>query len=99
VDSSDAVKVRILYKHHNCIYNVSKLLSKSASIYCKEPGASSLPLVSSGAVDRIGSSFLEPSLTTRDVLDKYQIVAQKVVADIYSYCDIRFFMSYFRSLL
>ncbi|GAU24430.1 hypothetical protein TSUD_391390 [Trifolium subterraneum] len=45
----------------------------------KEPGASSLPLVSSGAVDRIGSSFLEPSLTTRDALDKYQIVAQKPV--------------------
>ncbi|WJX85826.1 hypothetical protein P8452_68221 [Trifolium repens] len=46
----------------------------------KEPGASSLPLVSSGAVDRIGSSFLEPSLTTRDALDKYQIVAQKLEA-------------------
>ncbi|MCH97656.1 CCR4-NOT transcription complex subunit 1-like, partial [Trifolium medium] len=45
----------------------------------KEPGASSQPLVSSGAVDRIGSSFLEPSLTTRDALDKYQIVAQKPV--------------------
>ncbi|XP_045789212.1 CCR4-NOT transcription complex subunit 1 [Trifolium pratense] len=46
----------------------------------KEPGASSQPLVSSGAVDRIGSSFLEPSLTTRDALDKYQIVAQKLEA-------------------
>ncbi|XP_039684486.1 CCR4-NOT transcription complex subunit 1 isoform X2 [Medicago truncatula] len=46
----------------------------------KESGASSQPLISSGAVERIGSSFLEPSLTTRDALDKYQIVAQKLEA-------------------
>ncbi|XP_073219959.1 uncharacterized protein [Cicer arietinum] len=46
----------------------------------KESGASSQPLVSSGAVERMGSSFLEPSLTTRDALDKYQIVAQKLEA-------------------
>lgn len=52
--------------------------------YCKESGASSQPLVSSGAVERIGSSFLESSLSTRDALDKYQIVAQKVVPDLHS---------------
>ncbi|XP_061369489.1 uncharacterized protein LOC133312337 [Gastrolobium bilobum] len=46
----------------------------------KESGASSQALVSSGAVERLGSSFLEPSLTTRDALDKYQIVAQKLEA-------------------
>ncbi|RZC02395.1 CCR4-NOT transcription complex subunit 1 isoform C [Glycine soja] len=38
------------------------------------------PLVTSGAVERLGSSFLEPSLTTRDALDKFQIVAQKLEA-------------------
>ena len=47
--------------------------------YGKESGTSSQPLVTSGAVERLGSSFLEPSLTTRDALDKFQIVAQKVV--------------------
>ncbi|KAK7386118.1 hypothetical protein VNO78_26091 [Psophocarpus tetragonolobus] len=46
----------------------------------KESGSSSQPLVSSGAVERLGSSFLEPSLTTRDALDKFQIVAQKLEA-------------------
>ncbi|CAL5195221.1 unnamed protein product [Lathyrus oleraceus] len=46
----------------------------------KESGSSSQPLVSSGAVERIGSSFLESSLSTRDALDKYQIVAQKLEA-------------------
>ncbi|KAK7277081.1 hypothetical protein RIF29_18231 [Crotalaria pallida] len=46
----------------------------------KESGASSQPLVSSGAMERFGSSFLESSLTTRDALDKYQIVAQKLEA-------------------
>ncbi|CAJ1948188.1 unnamed protein product [Sphenostylis stenocarpa] len=43
----------------------------------KESGTSSQPLVTSGAVERLGSSFLEPSLSTRDALDKFQIVAQK----------------------
>ncbi|KAE9600761.1 putative CCR4-Not complex component, Not1, CCR4-NOT transcription complex subunit 1, HEAT [Lupinus albus] len=46
----------------------------------QESGASSQQLVSSGAVERFGSSFLESSLTTRDALDKYQIVAQKLEA-------------------
>ncbi|RZC20257.1 CCR4-NOT transcription complex subunit 1 isoform D [Glycine soja] len=46
----------------------------------KESGTSSQPLVTSGAVERLGSSFLEPSLTTRDALDKFQIVAQKLEA-------------------
>lgn len=44
----------------------------------KEFGSASQPLVSSGVVERIGSSFLESSLSTRDALDKYQIVAQKL---------------------
>ncbi|KAL3009797.1 hypothetical protein AAZX31_07G103500 [Glycine max] len=46
----------------------------------KESGTSPQPLVTSGAVERLGSSFLEPSLTTRDALDKFQIVAQKLEA-------------------
>ncbi|KAK7350377.1 hypothetical protein VNO77_08930 [Canavalia gladiata] len=46
----------------------------------KESGSSSQPPVTSGVVERLGSSFLEPSLTTRDALDKFQIVAQKLEA-------------------
>ncbi|KAE9611238.1 putative CCR4-Not complex component, Not1, CCR4-NOT transcription complex subunit 1, HEAT [Lupinus albus] len=46
----------------------------------KESGASSQPQVSSGAMERFGTSFLESSLTTRDALDKYQIVVQKLEA-------------------
>ncbi|KAH9788463.1 transcription regulator [Citrus sinensis] len=46
----------------------------------KEPGASSQSLPSTAAPERIGSSILEPSLQTRDALDKYHIVAQKLDA-------------------
>ncbi|KAL9303652.1 hypothetical protein ACSQ67_020915 [Phaseolus vulgaris] len=46
----------------------------------KESGTSSQTLVTSGAMERLGSSFLEPSLTTRDGLDKFQIVAHKLEA-------------------
>ncbi|XP_028804636.1 CCR4-NOT transcription complex subunit 1 isoform X2 [Neltuma alba] len=45
----------------------------------KESGASSQPQASS-VVERLGSSVSEPSLTTRDALDKYQVVAQKLEA-------------------
>ncbi|GAY41902.1 hypothetical protein CUMW_062890 [Citrus unshiu] len=45
-----------------------------------EPGASSQSLPSTAAPERIGSSILEPSLQTRDALDKYNIVAQKLDA-------------------
>jgi len=51
-------------------------------IYGQESGTSSQPLVTSGAMERLGSSFLEPSLTTRDALDKFQVVAQKVVTNL-----------------
>ncbi|KAL5571856.1 hypothetical protein UlMin_021453 [Ulmus minor] len=46
----------------------------------KEPGASSQPLPSPAAAERLGSSISEPSLSTRDALDKYQIVSQKLEA-------------------
>ncbi|KAK4267898.1 hypothetical protein QN277_024622 [Acacia crassicarpa] len=45
----------------------------------KESGASSQPQASS-VVERIGSGVSEPSLTTRDALEKYQVVAQKLEA-------------------
>lgn len=48
----------------------------------KESGASSQLLPSPVATERLGSSISEPSLTTRDALDKYQIVAQKVGNDL-----------------
>ncbi|CAI0393712.1 unnamed protein product [Linum tenue] len=46
----------------------------------KEPGASSQPISSSTASERVGNSVTEPSLSTRDALDKYQVVAQKLEA-------------------
>ncbi|KAJ4727200.1 putative Ccr4-not transcription complex [Melia azedarach] len=46
----------------------------------KEPGASVQSLPSPAAPERIGSNILEPSLNTRDALDKYHIVAQKLEA-------------------
>lgn len=55
----------------------------------KESGASSQPQASL-VVERLGSSVSEPSFTTRDALDKYQVVAQKVViyfnSNSNSYC-------------
>ncbi|KAJ4827650.1 hypothetical protein Tsubulata_008272 [Turnera subulata] len=44
----------------------------------KESGFSSQPLPSPPLSERAGSSITEPSLNTRDALDKYQIVAQKL---------------------
>ncbi|XP_015889443.2 uncharacterized protein LOC107424219 isoform X1 [Ziziphus jujuba] len=44
----------------------------------KDSGASSQALPSPAAAERLGSSTSEPSLSTRDALDKYQIIAQKL---------------------
>ena len=44
----------------------------------KEAGVSSQPSSSSVASERVGSSIADASLNTRDALDKYQIIAQKV---------------------
>ena len=46
------------------------------SFCLKELGVSSEP--SSAASERAGSSVADASLNTRDALDKYQIIAQKV---------------------
>ncbi|EEF50313.1 ccr4-not transcription complex, putative [Ricinus communis] len=46
----------------------------------KELGISSQPISSSAASDRLVTSASEPTLNTRDALDKYQIVAQKLEA-------------------
>ncbi|KAG8653698.1 CCR4-NOT transcription complex subunit 1-like isoform X2 [Manihot esculenta] len=50
----------------------------------KESIISPQPISSSAASDRLGSGISEPSLNTRDALDKYQIVAQKLEALINS---------------
>ncbi|KAK9274352.1 hypothetical protein L1049_019166 [Liquidambar formosana] len=44
----------------------------------KETGDSSQLLPSTFATERLGSNISEPLLSTRDALDKYQIVAQKL---------------------
>jgi len=67
-------------------------------IYGQESGTSSQTLVTSGAMERLGSSFLEPSLTTRDALDKFQIVAHKVVANLSDYC-VSLCISHYRRLI
>ncbi|KAF3440045.1 hypothetical protein FNV43_RR18323 [Rhamnella rubrinervis] len=46
----------------------------------KDSGASSQAVPSPAAPERLGSSISEPSLSTRDALDKYLIVAQKLEA-------------------
>ncbi|KAM7260736.1 hypothetical protein ACFE04_026211 [Oxalis oulophora] len=46
----------------------------------KDQGTSLLPLSSPGATDHLGSSISEPLLSTRDAIDKYQLVAQKLEA-------------------
>ena len=62
---------------------------------CKELGPTSQPLPSPAATgtERLGSSISETSLSTRDALDKYQIVAQKV-----EYSSL-FFTAFFIALL
>lgn len=44
----------------------------------KEPGVYAQPLPSPSASDRIISTTAEPSLTTGDALDKYQIISEKL---------------------
>ncbi|XP_020538535.1 CCR4-NOT transcription complex subunit 1 isoform X2 [Jatropha curcas] len=56
-----------------------ELHSVDSSDPVKEPGISQQS-ISSAASDRVGSSISDPSLNTRDALDKYQIVAQKLEA-------------------
>uniref|UniRef100_A0A2N9FJB6 CCR4-NOT transcription complex subunit 1-like n=1 Tax=Fagus sylvatica TaxID=28930 RepID=A0A2N9FJB6_FAGSY len=54
--------------------------SVDSSDVAKESGASSQQLPSPVTAERLGTGISEPSLTTRDALDKYQIVAQKLEA-------------------
>ncbi|VVA30197.1 PREDICTED: CCR4-NOT mRNAion complex [Prunus dulcis] len=57
-----------------------ELQSVESSDAVKESGVSSQPLPSPAVTERLGSNISEPSLNTRDALDKYQIVAQKLEA-------------------
>ncbi|CAN1849445.1 CCR4-NOT transcription complex subunit 1 [Linum perenne] len=56
----------------------SQLVDSSDSV--KEGGSSSQPMSSSIASERVGSNVSEPLLSTRDALDKYQVIAQKMEA-------------------
>ncbi|KAL4599949.1 hypothetical protein ACB092_11G164000 [Castanea dentata] len=60
--------------------SASDLHSVDSSDVAKESGASSQSLPSQVTAERLGTGISEPSLTTRDALDKYQIVAQKLEA-------------------
>ncbi|KAL6965062.1 hypothetical protein U1Q18_036119 [Sarracenia purpurea var. burkii] len=55
-----------------------ELHSAEISNIVKESGASSHPLPSTPATERVGSSTLEPLLTTGDALEKYQIISEKL---------------------
>ncbi|BBG97359.1 transcription regulator [Prunus dulcis] len=57
-----------------------ELQSVESSDAVQESGVSSQPLPSPAVTERLGSNISEPSLNTRDALDKYQIVAQKLEA-------------------
>ncbi|XP_019056501.1 PREDICTED: CCR4-NOT transcription complex subunit 1-like [Tarenaya hassleriana] len=54
--------------------------TESSDATMKDTGAPSqtLTLTSSATMERLGSSITQPSLSTRDALDKYQIVSQKL---------------------
>ncbi|KAL5862252.1 hypothetical protein ACOSQ3_003532 [Xanthoceras sorbifolium] len=52
----------------------------SSNESAKVSGTSSQSLPSAAVPERLGSGVLEPSLNTRDALDKYHIVAQKLEA-------------------
>ncbi|KAJ6337998.1 hypothetical protein OIU76_007635 [Salix suchowensis] len=56
----------------------SEVSQVESSDVVKEAGVSSQPPSSSVASERVGSSVADASLNTRDVLDKYQIIAQKL---------------------
>ncbi|KAH8516641.1 hypothetical protein H0E87_004840 [Populus deltoides] len=56
----------------------SELSPAESSDVVKEAGVSSQPSSSSVASERVGSSIADASLNTRDALDKYQIIAQKL---------------------
>ncbi|XVE76912.1 hypothetical protein DITRI_Ditri13aG0018400 [Diplodiscus trichospermus] len=56
----------------------SELHSVDTTDAVKELGSTSQPLPSPATTERVGSSISETSLSTRDALDKYQIVAQKL---------------------
>ncbi|KAB1225230.1 CCR4-NOT transcription complex subunit 1 [Morella rubra] len=60
--------------------SASELHSLDSSDVAKESGTASQSLPSPVGTERLGNSISEPSLTTRDALDKYQIVAQKLEA-------------------
>ncbi|KAL0007429.1 hypothetical protein SO802_008931 [Lithocarpus litseifolius] len=60
--------------------SASDLHSVDSSDVAKESGASSQSLPSQVTTERLGTGISEPSLTTRDALDRYQIVAQKLEA-------------------
>ncbi|KHG27375.1 CCR4-NOT transcription complex subunit 1 [Gossypium arboreum] len=55
-----------------------ELLSVETTDAVKEFGPTSQSLPSPAATERLGSSISDTSLSTRDALDKYQIVAQKL---------------------
>ncbi|KAF5732911.1 Ccr4-not transcription complex putative isoform 1 [Tripterygium wilfordii] len=59
-----------------------ELHSMEPSDDVKELGVSSQPLPSHTGSERLGSGISESSLPTRDALDKYQIVAQKLESSI-----------------
>lgn len=63
-------------------------------IYCKELVTASQSFPSTVASERLGISNSEP-LVTRDALDKYQIVAEKVVHISFSIVSPPFFNSFF----
>ena len=55
-------------------------------IWCQELGAAALSLPAASTTEHPGSGISEPLLNTGDALDKYQIVAQKVVKFVCSLC-------------
>lgn len=60
--------------------SVPELHAVDTSENIKEPGSSSQPLPTPVTTDRLATNMSEPSLTTRDALDKFQVISQKLEA-------------------
>ncbi|GFZ00664.1 transcription regulator [Actinidia rufa] len=58
--------------------SATELYSTEISTIVKESGASSHPLPSTSATERLGNVTSEPLLTTGEALEKYQIISEKL---------------------
>eukprot|EP01018_Ginkgo_biloba_P022479 Gb_12251 [translate_table: standard] len=77
---ADVLSMASSFNTSNSAVVEGHVVESSASV--KESGSMVPPSSSSSIVERLGTSGLEPSLSTGEALEKYQLVAQKLEAAI-----------------